>query len=153
LSSGSPNAWDFHLKATKALQWSIGIERQLAQDLMLDVSYVGSRSLDLITSYNYNQSYPGPGAQGPRRPLYPVNQLVTDVTYVTNLGSARHNSLQVKAEKRYSAGLTLTAAYTWASYLSDSQNINNGGITAPQNARCFACNWGPVPDDITQVFV
>jgi hypothetical protein len=153
LSSGSPNAWDFHLKATKALQWSVGIERQLAQNLMLDVSYVGTRSLDLITSYNYNQSYPGPGAQGPRRPLYPVNQLVTDITYVTNLGSARYNSLQVKAEKRYSAGLTLTAAYTWASYLSDSQNINNGGITAPQNARCFACNWGPAPDDMTQVFV
>jgi len=78
---------------------------------------------------------------------------VSDVTYNTGWGSAKYQGLQVKLEKRYSAGLTLSLAYTWASYFSDSPNLNGGGIGAPQDARCFNCNWGPVPDDLKHVFV
>ena len=153
LSSGNPMAWDFNLVSTRTLQWSIGIEREIVPSLMLDVSYVGTRALDLTSAYNYNQPFPGPGAQNPRRPLYAINPLVGDVTYNSGWGSAKYNGLQVKAEKRYSAGLTLSAAYTWSTYLSDAPNLNGGGVGAPQNARCFDCNWGPVPDDLTQVLV
>ena len=49
--------------------------------------------------------------------------------------------------------MTLSAAYTWSSYLSDAPHINGGGVGAPQDARCFNCNWGPVPDDLTHVLV
>jgi outer membrane receptor protein involved in Fe transport len=153
LSSGSPNAWDFDLKPTRTYQWSIGIERQLAQNLLVDLAYVGTRSLGLIAPYNYNQTYPGPGAPGPRQPLYAINPQVTTVTYNTNFGSAKYHGLQVKLEKRYSVGLTLSAAYTWSGYLSDAPNINGGGVGAPQDARCFNCNWGPVPDDLKHVLV
>ncbi|MEO7146146.1 MAG: hypothetical protein ABI165_21845, partial [Bryobacteraceae bacterium] len=153
LSSGNPNAWDFDLQPARALQWSIGIEREVAPNLMFDVAYVGTRSLDLVSAYNYNQPYPGAGAPGPRRPLYPINPLVGDVTYNTNFGSAKYHSLQVKLEKRYSAGLTLTAAYTYSSYLGDSANINGGGVSTPQDARCFKCIWGPIADDLKHVLV
>jgi hypothetical protein len=138
---------------TRALQWSIGIERQLVQNLMVDVAYVGTRSLDLTSAYNINQPFPGPGAQNPRRPEYALNPLVGDVTYNTGWGSAKYHGLQVKLEKRYSAGLTLSVAYTWASYFSDAPNLNGGGVGALQDARCFNCNWGPVPDDLKHVFV
>ncbi len=153
LSSGNPIAWDEGLNPSRVLQWSIGIQRQLQANLVLDVAYVGSRSLDLIGAYNYNQSYPGPGAQGPRQPLYSINPLVNNVTYNTGFGSAKYHSLQVKVEKRYSAGLTMSLAYTYASFLSDVPNINGGGIPLPQNARCFNCNWGPPPDDYKHVLV
>jgi hypothetical protein len=85
--------------------------------------------------------------------LYAINPLVTTVTYNTNFGSAKYNGLQMKLEKRYSAGLTLSAAYTWSNYFSDAPHINGGGVGAPQDARCFACNWGPLPDDLTHVVV
>ena len=62
-------------------------------NLMLDVTYVGTRALGLSSSYNYNQPFPGPGAQNPRRPLYAINQLVGDVTYNTNFGSAKYQRL------------------------------------------------------------
>jgi hypothetical protein len=153
LSSGNPMAWDFNLVPTRTLQWSIGIEREIVPSLMLDVSYVGTRALDLTSAYDYNQPFAGPGAQNPRRPFYAINPLVGDVTYNTGWGSAKYHGLQVKAEKRYSAGLTLSAAYTWSTYLSDAPNLNGGGVGAPQDARCFNCNWGPVPDDLTQVLV
>ena len=79
ISAGNPNAWDYHLQATRAMQWSFGIQRELPHDLLLDVSYVGNRTIGLNFSYNINQTYPGAGAQPPRRPLYAVNQAVGNV--------------------------------------------------------------------------
>ena len=81
ISSGNPIAWDFNLQATRAMQWSIGIQRELFRDLLLDVSYVGNRTTGLSSSYNINQTFPGAGAQQPRRPLFAVNQLAGNVTY------------------------------------------------------------------------
>jgi hypothetical protein len=153
LSSGNPTAWDFGMVPTRTLQWSLGVERQLLSNLMLDVTYVGTRALDLTSAYDYNQPVPGPGAQNPRRPLYALNPLVGDITYNSGWGSARYHGLQIKMEKRYSAGLTVSVAYTWSSYLSDAPNLNGGGVGAPQDARCFNCNWGPVPDDVKHVLV
>ena len=153
LSSGSPNAWDFNLQSTRVMQWSAGIQRELASSLLLDVAYVGTRSAGLISNYNYNQSFPGPGAQAPRRPLYPINSAVTDVTYRSNYAAAKYHALQVKVEKRYSAGLTGTIAYTYSKYMSDGGNINGGGNGPPQNARCFACEWGSMPEDLRHIVV
>ncbi|MBI3695427.1 MAG: hypothetical protein HY238_11400, partial [Acidobacteria bacterium] len=147
LSSGNPNAWDFDLKSTRAMQWSLGVQRELLQDLLLEVSYVGTRTLGLVSNYNLNQSFPGPGAQGPRRPLFPVNPRVTNVTYRTNYGAAKYHSLQTRLQKRMSHGLSLAMSYTWAKYLANAGNINGGGNGPPQNAQCFRCEWGPMPDD------
>jgi hypothetical protein len=151
ISSGNPIAWDFNLQATKAMQWSIGIQRQLFRDLLLEVAYVGNHTTGLSSSYNINQTYPGAGAQQPRRPLFPVNQLAGNVTYQTNYGSSRYGSLQVRVEKRYSAGLSFTLAYTWSKYLGNVGNINGGGNGPPQDARCFRCDFGPMPDGRSQV--
>ena len=153
LSSGNPNAWDFNLQSTKAMQWSMGIQRELRTNLLLDVSYVGTRTLGLISNYNYNQAFPGPGAPGPRRPLFPINPRVTDVTYRSNYGAAKYHSLQARAEKRYSQGLTLTVSYTYSKYLSNAGNINGGGNGPPQDARCLRCEWGPMPEDRRHVMV
>ncbi len=153
LSSGSPNAWDFNLKSTRAMQWSFGIQREALPDLLLDVSYVGTRTLGLVSNYNHNQSFPGPGAQGPRRPLFAINPRVTNVTYRTNYGSAKYHSLQTRVEKRASRGLSLSLSHTWSKYLANAGNINGGGNGPPQDARCFRCEWGPMPDDRRHVLV
>ncbi len=147
LSSGSPNAWDMSLRETEILQWSFGIQRQLRSDLMLSVAYVGTRGERiLVNSQNLNQSLPGPGAQGPRRPYYLANPNLVNVAYRTNSGDSKYESLQVHLEKRFSRGLTFGASYTYASYLSDVGNPNGGGNSDIQNSFCIACNWGPTPD-------
>jgi hypothetical protein len=153
LSSGNPNAWDFNLQSTRVMQWSAGIQREITSSLLLDVAYVGTRTAGLISNYNYNQSFPGPGAQNIRRPLYAINPNVTDVTYRSNYAGAKYHSLQVKVEKRYSAGLTGTLAYTYSKYMSNGGNINGGGNGPPQDARCFACEWGSMPEDLRHIVV
>lgn len=153
LSSGSPNVWDQNLKATKVMQMSLGIQRQLMPNLMLSTAYVRTRTLGLLDNLNVNQSVPGPGPQGPRRPDYTINPNLVDVTVRGSHGDATYNALQVQLQKRYSQGLTFNVSYTWSKYLSDGGNVNGGGNWAPQDARCIACMWGPAPDDRTQVLV
>jgi hypothetical protein len=46
--------------------WSIGIQREVLKDTLIEVSYTAG----LIANVNINQSVPGPGAQPPRRPYY-----------------------------------------------------------------------------------
>jgi outer membrane receptor protein involved in Fe transport len=147
LSSGSPNAWDFDLKTTRAIQWSLGMQREVAADLVAEVAYVGTRTIGLIANVNVNQSLPGPGAQGPRRPLFSVNPRVTNVTYRTNYGGAKYHSLQARLERRTMRGLTIGLAYTWSHYLANAGNINGGGNGPPQDARCYRCEWGSMPED------
>jgi hypothetical protein len=153
LSTGSPNVWDMNLRQTEVLQWSFGIQRQIRSDLMLDVTYVGTRGERiLLNSLNLNQSIPGAGAQGPRRPYFATNPNLVNVAYRTNSGDSKYESLQVHLEKRFSAGLNFGMSYTYASYLSDVGNPNGGGNSDIQNHACVACNWGPTTDDYRHVF-
>jgi hypothetical protein len=152
LSSGSPTAWDFDLRQTEILQWSAGIQRQLRSDLILDVTYVGTRGERiLVNSVNLNQSVPGAGAQAPRRPYYIINPNLVNASYRTNAGDSKYESLQVRLDKRFLQGFNFGLSYTYASYLSDVGNPNGGGNADIQNHACVVCNWGPVPDDYKHV--
>jgi hypothetical protein len=153
LSGGNPNAWDRDLQMTRAMQWSFGIQREILPDTLVEVSYVGTRTTGLIANVNINQSFPGPGAQGPRRPYFSINPDVTNITYRTNYGAAKYHSLQVRGEKRYSHGISATVAYTWSKYMSNAGQINGGGNGQPQDARCYRCEWGPMPEDRRHVAV
>ncbi|HEX7362011.1 MAG TPA: TonB-dependent receptor [Bryobacteraceae bacterium] len=153
LSSGSPNVWDQNLNATKVMDMSIGVQRQLVPNLMLSTAYVRTRTFGLLDNLNINQSVPGPGGQGPRRPYYSINPNLVNITVRGNHGDATYNALQVQLQKRFSQGLTFNVSYTWSKNLSDGGNVNGGGNWAPQDARCIACMWGPTPDDRTQVLV
>lgn len=153
LSSGNPNAWDYDLKAAKAMQWSIGVQREVITNLLVDVSYVGTRTIGLIANLNLNQSVPGAGAQGPRRPYFSINPNVSNVTYRTNYGDSKYHSLQTRVEKRAEQGLTLSLSYTWSHYTSNGANINGGGNGPPQDIRCLRCEWGSTPDDRRHIFV
>jgi TonB dependent receptor len=145
LSGGNPIAWDSDLKLPQGMQWSFGIQREFLPHLLLDVSYVGSRTNYMHNQTNPNQSFPGAGAQGPRRPYFSINPLVNNVDYRTNWGSAKYHSLQTRVEKRYSSGLSGSFAYTWSHNLANTRGIRNS--TPPQDARCTACEWGNAVED------
>lgn len=153
LSSGSPNVWDYSLQSTKVMQWSLGIQREILPQTLLDVAYIGTRTIGLVSNVNINQSVPGAGAQNPRRPFFAVNPNIVNLTYRTNYGSAKYHSLQTRVEKRYSKGFTASLAYTYSKYMANGTNINGGGNGAPQDSRCTACEWGPMPEDRNHIAV
>jgi len=51
-----------------------------------------------------------------------------------------------------SKGLQVGLSYTYSNYMSDIGLVNGGGNSDIQNHACISCNWGPMPDDFTQVF-
>lgn len=149
ISTGSPTAWNKNTRQTSVTQYSLGIQRELRADTILDISYVGTGSRHLLAnSLNLNQSRPGAGAQGPRRPYYTINPNLVNVAYRDSAGDASYNSLQIHAEKRLSGGLNFGVSYTFAKYLSDIGNVNSGGNNDVQDNACLRCNWGPTPDDL-----
>jgi hypothetical protein len=154
ISTGSPVAWNMNNRETGVLQYNLGIQRALRADTLVEVSYVGTRSEHLlINSLNLNQSVPGAGAQGPRRPYYLINPNLTALGYRTSAGDAHYDSLQVHVEKRPANGLNFGLSYTYANYLTDAGNLNGGGNSDIQNAQCLRCNYGRAPDDYRHTLV
>ncbi|HEY9138363.1 MAG TPA: TonB-dependent receptor [Terriglobus sp.] len=149
ISTGSPTVWDPNTRQTSVTQFSLGVQRELRKDVILDVSYVGTVSHHLlVNSLNLNQSRPGAGAQGPRRPYYTINPNLVNVAYRAGVADANYNSLQVHAEKRTSGGLNFGVSYTYSKYLSDFGNPNGGGNNDIQDNSCLRCNYGPSADDL-----
>lgn len=54
--TGSVNLFDPNLQVPYSDTWTAGIQRSLGSKMALDVRYVGTRSRDQWTTYNYNES-------------------------------------------------------------------------------------------------
>ncbi len=143
--SGTAFEYDPNFKPAKSMQWSIGIQRELQKNLLLDVSWVGNRTLDLINSLNGNQAVAGPGPLNPRRPLYSIDPLLGDVDLRTNWGASKYESMQTKLQKRYSIGLTGSVAWTWSHNQANAREPATS--VRPENSYCTACEWGNALED------
>ncbi|PWT98594.1 MAG: hypothetical protein C5B51_28825, partial [Terriglobia bacterium] len=63
---------------------------------------------------------------------------------VEDMGNGEYNSLAVRVSKRFSAGFSLTTAYTHAVSIDDTSNIRIQGYDTlfPQNSYCIRCERG-----------
>lgn len=126
-------------------QYNVNVEREF-KSVLLEVGYAGTRGVHLqYGSYNLN-AIPvalAPLAQGKfAAPYVPYPQYPIGVTSNSWIGSSNYNSLQVKAEKRFSTGLGFIAAYTFSKLIDVGQlgyrdpvvnrNLDRG--LAPDNA-------------------
>src|SRR5206468_5553628 len=86
--------------------WHFTVQRELAKDLLLDVAYVGNRGVHLMILGDYNQARPNNTNENlslqARRPIQNFGAI--EIAY--GAGYSNYHALQMKLEKRYSAGLT-----------------------------------------------
>jgi hypothetical protein len=164
----------------RIFQWSIGVQREVIQNLVVEAAYVGNRgawweapTLDALAynaltpqqllakginvanptqagwlslplnslpaaalaafpqMANPNNVYPGfPGTQTLFQALRPYPQWDGVPPFLgPPLGDTWYDSLQVKATKRYSHGLTAQVAYTWSKALTNGANSNTAYLT------------------------
>jgi len=148
-------------------QWNFGIQRELTRDLVLDLAYVGNKGTKLPAFSNLNQSTVGFNAAngapivGPR-PLTGVG-LSGDIQLLQNIANSNFNSLQARLEKRFSAGLSLLASYTWGKALTNAPDhlstsgagngVDVGIFKEPQDPRNRHAEYGPAEFDVQQRFV
>ena len=126
--------------ATPYLQaWNLGIQRELGAGVVMDVSYIGNKDSKLWSRTWPNQPAPGPGDIDARRPYTNVSTIAGNEP----IGNANYNALQVKAERRYSKGLSLLGAYTWSKAITDSQAAETGAFVPDlQNTHDRRANRG-----------
>ena len=115
-------------------QWNLNVQREVG-GFMFEVGYAGSKGSHLqYGSYNLN-AIPvalSPQAQGRRiAPFVAYPQYPNGVTMNSWIGSSRYHSLQVKSERRFSAGLSYIAAFTFAKLINTGEN----GYRDPLNNR------------------
>ena len=114
-----------NLKNPKMMQYNLSIDRSIGFNTGLRVTYIGSHSIQLGWAQNLNQS-------GYSKQFYALQPLQARpypywgrVENRDSGGTAFYNALQTELNRRYKAGLTFTAAYTWA------KNINDTGGPSP----------------------
>jgi Carboxypeptidase regulatory-like domain len=115
--------------------WNFGIEQQLAQDVLVEINYQGSKGTHLGSFLSSNDPPPGPGDPDPRRPFVIAGAL----SELKHIATSRYDGLTMKVQKRYSNGLSLLASYAY----SHSIDLNSEfGGTSPQNNSCIRCDLG-----------
>ncbi|MBV9483096.1 MAG: TonB-dependent receptor [Acidobacteria bacterium] len=107
-------------------QWHLSIEREMGFDTVFEISYAGSKGNKLYTFFNGNQALPTPDPVAPTAPRRPVPLIDSGIDWFRSSGASSYNSLQLRAEKRFSHGLSFMAAYTWAHSIDNASNANLG---------------------------
>lgn len=163
-SPASVNGFDINGNIPTTYNWNFSIQRELPTGVLLDVGYVGSRSLYNIYRLNFNAVPLGsawlPQNQDPTNPnplfdgstTKPVNLYRPypgfENANVLSFGApSKYHSLQISATKRFSKGLTYGLAYTWSRTIGLVDG--DGNFVHPVNARLT--NYGPLAYDLPHV--
>jgi hypothetical protein len=134
----------------KIWQWTMEIERSFGRDFVTGIAYVGSAASHIdMPVFNFNNPDPGLGAVQDRRP-FPFYTDSRQPNIPLPLGTVRrleswtssnYNALQLRAEKRYSGGLTFNASFNYQKAMSIGYGVNEGGpfgangVQDPNNRR------------------
>ncbi len=144
-----------HYLAPYFQQWSLGIQSQLSSNWAMDLAYIGTRGLKLGNLHlSGNQAEPGTTDLQSRRPYVDLGTAL----YTTSDGSSFYNSLQAKLTRRFSNGLSVLGAYTWAKSLDNSEGDEGFGAGAsgsnlPQDDNNLRFEWGRSYSDARHRFV
>jgi hypothetical protein len=157
-------AFDPHQAAQYVQQLTASVQKSLGQATTLEVGYQGDRGFHLQRSHLINNALPGPGLIQPRRPYgsatflpgteFPASVTVVSstipvsaVNWLENTAKSWYDAGYVNLRRRYSAGLSLLANYTFAKNLSDAPDFrspmfesavpqNNNNLRAEKGLAC-----------------
>jgi hypothetical protein len=128
-------AIDPNLKAPYVASWNIGVQHAFANNLSLEVSYVGNRGERLILFRDINQINPATGVRPYAARLDANGNPMSYLKFInqaSNGAYSNYNSLQATLTKRLSHGLDFLAGYTYGHGL-DNGSLNRFG-TLPQDS-------------------
>ncbi len=134
-SSGfQTGAFDQNYHAGEALEWSIGVQQQLAPNLVLDVSYLATAGRHLADTTNLNQPAPNTLSGSQLTSILPYPNYST-IIWITDGGVSSYNAFQLKLDKRFSGGLSFLATYTYSKSMDDVGNSGANAGVEPQNSH------------------
>jgi hypothetical protein len=158
-------AFDPHAPAQYVQQWNASVQKGLGKDTSVEIGYLGSRGFHLQRAHLINNTLPGPGPLGPRRPFktltfVPGTDLptgsttaviqsmtfpVSTINLLENTAQSWYDAGYVNVRRRYSRGLSFLANYTWAKNLTNAPDFRSAMDEAsiPQNNLNLNAEKGP----------
>jgi len=98
--------------------WNLTLQKQLRYGLVGQASYVATRTIRQFGNIDINAGQViGGGVSG--QPLRARFGRTAATTEYRPQGTGNYNALQATLERRFSAGLHLSAAYTWSKVIAD----------------------------------
>jgi hypothetical protein len=124
-------------------QWSLQVQHQLPQSVVVSAAYVGASGRHLVQRYNLGaQLFNTPS--GTR--LY---NGMGNIDTQEARGNSMYHSLQVEATRRFNNGLQFTASYTFSKTLDDG----NGAFATEQIYQSLRLDRALADQDVRHRFV
>jgi hypothetical protein len=145
VANNSLNFINLNFKNPYVESWNFSLQQVLRRGFTLDFAYVGNHGVDTVAQPNINAGLViGAGPLG--QPEYPRTAATTE--YFQGF-SSMYNALQVKLNRRFTNGLMITGAYTFAKGMS-FQRSDDGGLDFYLDPRR---NYARTDFDRTHTFV
>jgi hypothetical protein len=146
-AAGYPAISPFQLNFRNAFiqEWTADVQRQLRGSWLIDLGYVGTRGLRLVSETDPNQPINlsvNPQTAVCPSPLSPIGGCAAPYPYLANFaytqssGSSIYHAFQAKIERRFSKGLSFLAAYTYSKSIDDTSGpfSDTRNANFPQNS-------------------
>ncbi len=169
-------------RAPVSYMWSFGIQREVRGGVLLEASYIANnmkhgtdrfqlnalperywglgRLLDLpltnpeVQAAGFGSPYPGfDTRQSLYQALRPYPQYLDVTENATNSTSSTYHALMIKAQKRFSSGLSFLADYTASKFITDSQWAPGAFGSSPRVANNRRLDKGLYRFDVPQRLV
>jgi hypothetical protein len=158
-------AFDSHAPAQYVQQWNGSVQKSFGQNTSLEVGYIGSRGFHLQRAHLINNTIPGPGPLGPRRPFKTLTFVpgtvltpssttavvqsetfpVSTINLLEDTAQSWYDAGYVNLRRRYSHGLSFLANYTLAKNLTNAPDFRSpmDESSIPQDNRNLNAEKGP----------
>ena len=151
-------------KLPYSINYNLTVEHVFAKDYTLDVGYIGTKGVHLITQEQLNRQSPVTATQnlptflsapsaatlaalpltlgqlttiGDQVPAYANAGFAAPITSFTPQGYSDYNALTVNLKKRLAKGLQYQAAYTWSHLIDNSTAEVASTFLTPRRAEDF----------------
>jgi hypothetical protein len=112
--------------------FSLGVQREIGSNTLLDVAYAGNLARHLLQSVNLNGVAPGSDFL-PRNIDATTGRALAadflrpyaglgDINYLTFDATSNYNSLQAQVQRRFTKRLQLSGVWTWSKILTTNEN-------------------------------
>jgi hypothetical protein len=158
-------AFDPHSPAQYVEQWNASVQKAAGRNTTIEIGYLGARGYHLQRSHLINNTLPGPGPLGPRRPFKTLTFVpdttlqpgsataviqsltfpVSTINLLENTARSWYDAGYVNVRRHYSHGLSLLANYTFAKNLTNAPDFRSpmDESAIPQNNNDLAAEKGP----------
>ena len=150
-STLSPTGVQRDLKTSYLQNFSLGVQREILKDVVIEVAYIGNKGTNLIRNRNINQAVLGAGSIASRRPFAGFG----NISFRESSANSTYHSLQARAEKRFAQGFTFLASYTFSKAIDDSSGVpgSSASTNNPQNSFDLRSERGLSEFDVRHRFV